>query len=191
MQEIDHSSSGRQLTVEQLLHLKRLEKPAPEFWSSFDRDLQQKQLKALVKPSLWARVRSVLFPRVAVWAPVSAAAGFAAVGFFALPFDADIDLGPPLAHVEEEEAGPVEMAAAAIPADTPSVETAPAVTPRTDAKFVVDALVPDQVAQGGFRTETLPQTFVASSETSAHYVVNAFTAGVPDHVAIPDAVLEF
>jgi hypothetical protein len=41
------------VTVEDLLHLKRAERPAPEFWGNFERELRQKQLTALLEKRPW------------------------------------------------------------------------------------------------------------------------------------------
>ena len=41
------------VTLEDLLRLKRAERPAPEFWTSFERELRQKQLAALVRQQPW------------------------------------------------------------------------------------------------------------------------------------------
>ncbi len=41
------------VTLEDLLRLKREERPAPEFWSRFDRELRAKQLAALVEKRPW------------------------------------------------------------------------------------------------------------------------------------------
>ncbi len=41
------------VTVEDLLRLKRAERPAPEFWSNFERELRQKQLTALLEKRPW------------------------------------------------------------------------------------------------------------------------------------------
>lgn len=48
--------SKRTIAVEDLLRLKRMERPAPEFWAEFDRELRAKQLAALVEKRLWWRV---------------------------------------------------------------------------------------------------------------------------------------
>jgi hypothetical protein len=45
--------SKRPVTVEDLLQLKRAERPAPEFWIAFERDLRAKQLAALVEKRPW------------------------------------------------------------------------------------------------------------------------------------------
>lgn len=43
----------RPISVEDLLRLKRTERPLPEFWHEFDRRLREKQLSALVAPKPW------------------------------------------------------------------------------------------------------------------------------------------
>ncbi|MDD2764542.1 MAG: hypothetical protein PHE83_11265 [Opitutaceae bacterium] len=50
----DHrSNSPSRVTLEDLLRLKRAERPPVEFWVEFERDLQQKQLAALVEKKTW------------------------------------------------------------------------------------------------------------------------------------------
>jgi hypothetical protein len=41
------------VTIEDLLRLKRAERPSPDFWTNFERDLRQKQLTALVQKRRW------------------------------------------------------------------------------------------------------------------------------------------
>jgi len=41
------------VTIEDLLRLKRAERPAPEFWANFERELREKQLTALVQKRRW------------------------------------------------------------------------------------------------------------------------------------------
>lgn len=43
------------VTLEDLLRLKQMERPAPEFWEQFDRELRTKQLAALVEQKPWWR----------------------------------------------------------------------------------------------------------------------------------------
>ena len=45
----------RAVTIEDLLHLKRTERPPAEFWTHFERDLRAKQLAALVEKRPWWR----------------------------------------------------------------------------------------------------------------------------------------
>jgi hypothetical protein len=64
------------VTLEALLQLKRSERPAPEFWDKFDRELRQKQLAALVEERRWWQKFSLAMPRWA-YAPAGAAAALA------------------------------------------------------------------------------------------------------------------
>lgn len=50
-----NQESKRSVTVEDLLRVKRAERPAPEFWAEFDRELRAKQLAALVEKRPWWR----------------------------------------------------------------------------------------------------------------------------------------
>ncbi|MBI3876903.1 MAG: hypothetical protein HY300_13285 [Verrucomicrobia bacterium] len=62
-----------QVTVEQLLRLKRAERPTDEFWTRFDRELRQKQLAALVeKRPWWQQVPQFLVRRT--YLPIGATA---------------------------------------------------------------------------------------------------------------------
>jgi hypothetical protein len=45
--------SQPQVTLEDLLRLKRAERPPAEFWTQFDRDMRIKQLAAIVEPRPW------------------------------------------------------------------------------------------------------------------------------------------
>jgi hypothetical protein len=59
--------------VEDLLRLKRVERPNPEFWSQFERELRQKQLTALVQKRRWWDDLSLLIQR-RIYLPVGATA---------------------------------------------------------------------------------------------------------------------
>lgn len=50
MPDSDHRPK---LTLEDLLHLKRAERPTPEFWTRFESELRQKQLAALIDRRPW------------------------------------------------------------------------------------------------------------------------------------------
>lgn len=76
MKETQHPTS--KVTLEDLLRLKRAERPAPEFWSAFDAELRRKQLAAGVKNRRWWLFQvPVAFRRLWVSLPVGAAAAVA------------------------------------------------------------------------------------------------------------------
>lgn len=61
------------VTVEDLLRLKRAERPAAEFWAHFERELRQKQLTALLEKRPWWRDLPQILGRRA-YLPLGAAA---------------------------------------------------------------------------------------------------------------------
>lgn len=68
---------NRKITLEQLLALKRAERPSPEFWENFDRELRSKQLAALVKTRPWWQVWTPKKTLVRICMPLGAAAAVA------------------------------------------------------------------------------------------------------------------
>jgi hypothetical protein len=78
--------TDRQITIEDLLHLKRAEVPPAEFWSTFDRELRAKQLTALLpKRRWWQAVPKALWslPRSRYRVPLGASAVLA-ITFFSV-----------------------------------------------------------------------------------------------------------
>jgi len=68
-----HSGQRPKPTLEELLRLKRAERPSPEFWNRFERELHQKQLAALVERRPWWQSLPVLLTRRA-YLPIGATA---------------------------------------------------------------------------------------------------------------------
>lgn len=73
------TSEAGKVSLEELLRLKRAERPAPEFWARFEQDLRAKQLAAIVeKRPWWVALRLPLATRVlsrwTVQLPLAAAA---------------------------------------------------------------------------------------------------------------------
>src|SRR5580704_11629250 len=64
------------VTLEDLLRLKRAERPAAEFWAEFDRELQAKQLAALVGKRTWWHSAAHMFTRV-TYVPLGATVALA------------------------------------------------------------------------------------------------------------------
>ncbi|HWA25619.1 MAG TPA: hypothetical protein VG734_08165 [Lacunisphaera sp.] len=61
------------VSVEDLLRLKRAERPGPEFWTNFEGELRQRQLTALVQKRRWWHELSTLMQR-RIYLPAGAAA---------------------------------------------------------------------------------------------------------------------
>lgn len=68
-----NSNQRPKITVEDLLRLKRAERPAAEFWDKFERELRQKQLTALLEKRPWWQELPQLLGRRA-YLPVGATA---------------------------------------------------------------------------------------------------------------------
>ena len=139
----------RPVTLEDLLRLKRAERPPAEFWAQFDRQLRAKQLAALVEKRPWWRTRVF-----AGWSRIHLPLGAAAVlaltfvtvrDFSIAPLDLDsksveassaaVALSPaaisPGADVQDVPAG--------IGTAAPDSEAAPAETPTTAALPILSA----------------------------------------------------
>ncbi len=75
-----------QPTLEDLIRLKRAERPPADFWKRFEEELRAKQLAAIVEPRPWWQSLTVLLSgRRAMIAGFGAAAAVAAVGYLRLP----------------------------------------------------------------------------------------------------------
>lgn len=53
MHSPERSSSAPKVTIEDLLRVKRAERPPTDFWARFERDLHAKQLAAIIEPRPW------------------------------------------------------------------------------------------------------------------------------------------
>ena len=105
------SEQNSKVTIEDLLRLKRAERPKPEFWVTFEQELRQKQLTALVQKRRWWHELPVLISR-RFYMPMGAAA-IAAFTLVTVRYSAPSQI----AHVVN--------AAPRIVAADPAVETLP------------------------------------------------------------------
>lgn len=71
-------------TLEDLLRLKRAERPDAAFWSDFDQGLRQKQLAAIVEPKPWWLGLSLIVRRFALPAGAVSGVSAAAAALFAI-----------------------------------------------------------------------------------------------------------
>ena len=75
-----NNSHEKEVKVEDLLRLKRAERPREVFWNTFDRELHQRMLQTLVKKDPWhVQVLRGVSGRIAQTAAVGAAAAFFAL----------------------------------------------------------------------------------------------------------------
>jgi hypothetical protein len=129
-----------QVTVEDLLRLKRAERPAPEFWSNFERELRQKQLTALLEKRPWWQEIPQFIARRA-YLPVGATA-ILAFTLVSVKYYAPAQL----AQVENPPAGsPVtvdrEVTASVAPVSSPLVNRSESVESTTEATIVTSTVL--------------------------------------------------
>ncbi|HLS28016.1 MAG TPA: hypothetical protein VK041_05150 [Opitutales bacterium] len=177
MSETERSSVDTTVRVEDLLKLKRAEKPSNEFWVRFDQDLQQKQLQALLRPSLWSRTWSRFQTPRESWRAITAVVGGGAaiaicVFSFLITFDYFEAPSDEIAGKTDVEVQQVVSAETEIVKETKIEET---VVRSGGAFFVVDALRPDETSFETFRMVANPETWTDGRGNSASYAVNTFT----------------
>lgn len=76
--------SNRPVSIEDLLRLKRAERPPAEFWGEFDRKLREKQLAALVAKRPWWQRLPRLAPALGRYRLILGGTAVAAVAFLSL-----------------------------------------------------------------------------------------------------------
>lgn len=127
---MNQDSNKRPVTLEDILRLKRAERPPAEFWEHFDRELRAKQLAALVNKRPWWRAAPALFAGFSRYQLPLGATAILAVTFFATrDFHATrIPMAVQSSDVQAAAAEPV-LISAAVPAiesvatiSTPSAE---------------------------------------------------------------------
>ncbi len=136
---MSESRQNNKPTLEEVLRLKRAERPGPEFWVGFERELRQKQLTALVEKRRWWHGLPLVLSR-RVYLPV----GATAVVAFAL---VAVRFNSPANYVGTANTAP------RIEAADPEVEILPAT--------VVAALQQDQSEVSAINRENAPVAEVA------------------------------
>ena len=158
----EQEQKKQNLTVEQLLRLKRAEHPDAAFWDDFDKKLHQKLFQAAIekRESRASRFFSALIHSRLTYAAVSAAA-VGAVAFLAFSHTPERVSTPALAKT-----GPVDMVIA--------VQAPPQVTKTPISggeRYVVDRLNIAPEASG-YTKVMAPQTLKISNGDSIRYVAD-------------------
>lgn len=179
---------SKPITVEQLLQLKRSERPEPEFWAKFDKELESKRLRALVQSdSLATRVLRWVRRTAYVAVPLTATAAllFSVRGTdlipttdgAPLPQAADVsapgEAGVLAAHVPVTESG---FAFEASSLASSRFEEAVSVS-SARAQFVVDALSSISARATYEKVLYSPVLSLPSRDGALHYVAEPISEG--------------
>ena len=160
------NARGKEVNVEDLLRLKRAERPDEAFWNTFDRELHQRMLQTLVKKDPWyVQLLRGLSGRIAQTATVGAAAAFLAMMVVrpALVDSTQIERSPTFAKEEAKTAfsAPVEVAMSDL--DT-------ALTPDYKIQAISTSSANSDL---GYTQEYAHDTFQVAAYDSAAYVADA------------------
>lgn len=185
-----NKKQNQPLTLEQLLHVKRAERPDREFWDRFERELHQKQLSALVQAAPWYLRLGQFVGRFARRsAPFTAAAAAVAAGYFAVSGPTTMVQAPSkdpsigrYETIRVRPADPITVAAVEnlpemiVPASATWSEpvVAQAQPVRAEARYVLDVMAKDN-RPSRYVTLSNPKTLLASGSPDGTYVVNALS----------------
>ncbi|RKX36230.1 MAG: hypothetical protein DRP71_00770 [Verrucomicrobia bacterium] len=184
-------TNNRQISLEQLLRVKRAEQPEPEFWDQFEQEYRQKQLSALVQAQPWfVRLGRTIGMIARRSAPVTAAAAAIATGYFVVSGPSIVTTSPESSPVSERyetiAVRPVESQVVASVGNLPEMIVQPVAT-RSDrfearplpitarARYIEDIMAKDDQPQR-YVTLSSPKTLFTGSSPSGTYVVNALSS---------------
>lgn len=178
------NNSPKQVKVEDLLRLKRNERPQAAFWNEFDQELHQRMLRTLVKKDAWyIQLMRACSGRLVQTVGVSCAAAFIAM----------LLIRPSVDAPSAREAAIQLSVAAADAADAVGVAGAVSVAPVSLELAVSDA---NAASRSDYQIDTISTEFAASdqgftrdfklegmlaandeSDYSMNFVVNSATFG--------------
>ena len=193
--------SNRPVSIEDLLRLKRAERPPAEFWGEFDRQLRGKQLSALVAKRPWWQRLPRLVPTLVRYRIVLGGTAVAALAFLTFREEpaaepalivetvevSDSVVAAPvalagigLAHPEVDEFAPTALAPEAVAVSIPDAPRA--VEEAVDAQDSA-ALMPDNlsrlVALGGGAVAVAEAVGVATSARPTSATLASIQSGDP------------
>lgn len=160
--------SKRPVTLEDILRLKRAERPPAEFWTQFDRELRAKQLSALVEKRPW-------------WKTLSFAPAWTALRRYHLPLGATAVLAVTIFSVREYRApktAPSMTPVAAAEISVPTATVAVAVSTAVPAPHVVEAAVVQAVGADDVASTHAEPAVLQVAESANHFVLSS--AATPD-----------
>ena len=177
------------ITLEEVLRIKRNERPPTEFWDRFDRDLRQKTLRALVTEAPWPRrYLRPLLNRFLIAVPFSSVA---VIALFFLVIRNSVNIAGPKTSLQHrivaKGAGPVEFART-VASRMESVNgssadghayTVEQVVSFPGTRFVVSVMYSQSRREADFDMVMTPQILTAASDSNEQYTANPLTSGSP------------
>ncbi|HVT72106.1 MAG TPA: hypothetical protein VHD61_03145 [Lacunisphaera sp.] len=163
------------VALEDLLRLKRAERPAPEFWATFESEIRQKQLAALLEKRSWWQGLSQVLVRHA-YLPVGATAVLAftlvSVKYYVPSQPSALEptaTTKPLASVNRAVVPPAVAAPAAPGAqhEVPSATVADSPVMAKDANGSAESVAASTSAE-----TAIPVAAVAADSPSSRYIAN-------------------
>lgn len=158
-----NNAHDKEVQVEDLLRLKRAERPSEAFWNTFDRELHQRMLQTLVKKDPWyVQVLHGISGRIAQTAAVGAAAAFLAM----------MIVRPALVVTTAPTSNEAQFAQVAVVNASQGVEVAisdldPTLTP----DYQIEA-ISGSITDSGYANEYAPDSFEVASYDSDVYVMD-------------------
>ena len=162
-----NNAHEKEVKIEDLLRLKRAERPSEAFWNTFDRELHQRMLQTLVKKDPWyVQALRGISGRVAQTAAVGAAAVFLAMMVVRPAFvNTAVPSGNEAQFTQEVVASAPQVAGIAM----------------SDLENLDLTLIPDyqieaisgSITDSGYANEYAPDSFEVASYDSEVYVMDA------------------
>ncbi len=192
----NNTESRVQPTLEDLLRLKRAERPDAAFWQDFERGMRQKQLAAIIEPRPWWLGLALLSRRIGpVGLPISAgaAAMLALVAMRVSPAGGLTQIVPassPEPVAVAVAASPVSAAPATQTAAKVEVSSAPSVVARNPAPDVAVAKTRPSALSAERPAASSPALAVATvSAAPAKTSVSEVKTSVPEAARVEVAAL--
>lgn len=158
-----NNAHDKEVQVEDLLRLKRAERPSEAFWNTFDRELHQRMLQTLVKKDPWyVQALRGISGRIAQTAAVGAAAAFLAM----------MIVRPALVDTTAPTSNEAQFVQVAVVNASQDVEVAisdldPTLTP----DYQIEA-ISGSITDSGYANEYAPDSFEVASYDSDVYVMD-------------------
>jgi hypothetical protein len=158
-----NNAHDKEVQVEDLLRLKRAERPSEAFWNTFDRELHQRMLQTLVKKDPWyVQALRGISGRVAQTAAVGAAAAFLAIMVVRSAFVATT---APTSN--EAQFAQVAVVNASQGLEVAISDLDPTLTP----DYQIEA-ISGSITDSGYANEYAPDSFEVASYDSDVYVMD-------------------